>query len=181
MALLKRIMHPHLNSAGPHTEHIDKLSEWQLVVREYERISGKELDETVKMVALIEEAPLQLQEHHRLRYEEIGTDHKKVILSTCAGRGHGFWRSRGGHWRSQRRKRAAQRQAQRQRKKQRRQGQRDRPKRKAKAKERAQSPSITKISGKTPTSPIESVLFYFWHTWTFCDCDHRGRTANLLC
>ena len=94
MALLKRTMHPHLNSAGPHTEHIDKLSEWQLVVREYERICGKELDETVKMVALIEEAPLQLQEHHRLRYEEIGTDHKKVILSTCAG--HGFWRSEKG-------------------------------------------------------------------------------------
>ena len=48
MALLKRIMHPKLNSAGSDAEYIDKLSEWQQVVREYERIFGSELDHTVK-------------------------------------------------------------------------------------------------------------------------------------
>ena len=41
MALLKRIMHPHLNSAGSAAEYIDKLSERQQVVRENQRISGK--------------------------------------------------------------------------------------------------------------------------------------------
>ena len=66
MALLKSIMHPKLNSAGSDAEYIDKLSEWQQVVREYVRISGKE-------------APPQMQEHFRLRSEEIGTDCKKVI------------------------------------------------------------------------------------------------------
>ena len=48
MALLKRIMHGKLNSAVSDAEYIDKLSEWQQVVREYERISGKQLDQTVK-------------------------------------------------------------------------------------------------------------------------------------
>ena len=81
MALLKRIMHPNLNSAGSNAEYIDKLSEWQQVVRVYERISGKELDQTVKTATLIEEAPAQMQEHLRLRSEEIGTDYKKVILA----------------------------------------------------------------------------------------------------
>ena len=47
MALLRRIMHPKLNSAGSDAEYINKLSEWQQVVREYERISGSELDQTV--------------------------------------------------------------------------------------------------------------------------------------
>ena len=36
-------------------------------MREYERISGKELDETVKTATLVEKAPPQLQEHLRLR------------------------------------------------------------------------------------------------------------------
>ena len=45
-ALLQRIMHSHLNSAGSDAECIDKLSEWQQVVREYERTSGEELDQT---------------------------------------------------------------------------------------------------------------------------------------
>ena len=73
MALLTRIMHPHLNSAGADAEHIDKLSEWQQVVRGYELISGNELDQTVKTATLMEEAPPQVQEHLRLRSEEIGT------------------------------------------------------------------------------------------------------------
>ena len=46
MALLRRIMHPKLNSAGSDAEYINKLSEWQQ--GEYERISGSELDQTVK-------------------------------------------------------------------------------------------------------------------------------------
>ena len=33
MALLRRIMRPHLNSAGSDVECVDKLSEWQQVVR----------------------------------------------------------------------------------------------------------------------------------------------------
>ena len=45
MALLRRIMHPKLNSAGSDAEYINKLSESQQVVREYERISGSELDQ----------------------------------------------------------------------------------------------------------------------------------------
>ena len=81
MALLKRIVHPHLNSAGSDAEYIDNLSEWQQVVRQYERIYGKELDQTVKTTTLMNEAPPQLQEHLRLRSEEIGTDYKKVILA----------------------------------------------------------------------------------------------------
>ncbi len=81
MALLKRIMHPNLNSAGSHAEYIDKLSEWHQVVRVYERISGKELDQTVKTATLVVEAPPQMQEHLRLRSDEIGTDYKKVILA----------------------------------------------------------------------------------------------------
>ena len=48
MALLRCIMHPKLNSAGSDAEYINKLSEWQQVVREYEQISGSELDQTVK-------------------------------------------------------------------------------------------------------------------------------------
>ena len=81
MALLRRIMHPKLNSAGSDAEYINKLSEWQQVVREYERISGSELDQTVKTATLMEEAPPQMQEHLRLRSKEIGTDYKKVILA----------------------------------------------------------------------------------------------------
>ena len=79
MALLGRIMHPKLNSARSDAEYINKRTEWQQVVREYERISGSELDQTVKTATLMEEAPPQLQEHLRLRSEEIGTDCKKVI------------------------------------------------------------------------------------------------------
>ena len=54
MALLKRIMHPHLNNAGADAVYMDKLSEWLNVVRECERIFGNELDETVKTATLIE-------------------------------------------------------------------------------------------------------------------------------
>ena len=79
MALLNRVMHPKLNSAGFDAEYINKLSEWQQVVREYERISGSGLDQTVKTATLMEEAPPQMQEHLRLRSEEIGTNNKKVI------------------------------------------------------------------------------------------------------
>ena len=68
-----------MNSAGSDVEYINKLSEWQQVVRVYERISGSELDQTVKTATLMEEAPRQMQEHLRLRSEEIGTDYKKVI------------------------------------------------------------------------------------------------------
>ena len=82
MALLRRLMHPHLNSAGSDAQYIDKLSEWQQMIREYARISGKELDQTVKTATLEEEAPPQLQEHLRLRSEELGTDYKRVILAT---------------------------------------------------------------------------------------------------
>ena len=71
-AVLRRVMHPKFNSAGSDAEHINKLSEWQQVVREYERKTGSELDQTVK-TALMEEPP-QMQEHLRLRSEEIGTD-----------------------------------------------------------------------------------------------------------
>ena len=39
---------------GSDAEYIDKLSGWQQVVREYERISGRELDQTVKTATLIE-------------------------------------------------------------------------------------------------------------------------------
>ena len=81
MALLRRIMHPKLNSAGSDAEYINKLSEWQQVMREYERISGSELDQTVKTATLMEEVPPQMQEHLRLRSEEIGTHYKKVIQS----------------------------------------------------------------------------------------------------
>ena len=49
-------MHPKLNSAGSDAEYIKKLSEWQQVVREYERLSGSELDETVKTATLMKEA-----------------------------------------------------------------------------------------------------------------------------
>ena len=79
MALQKRTMRPKKNSASSNAESSDKLSEWQQLVREYERISGKELDQTVKTATLIEEAPPQMKEHLRLRSEEIGTDNKKVI------------------------------------------------------------------------------------------------------
>ena len=87
-------------------------------MREYEQISGKELDETVKTVTLIEEAPPQLQEHLRLRSEEIGTDYKKVILSIEGYvRPKKSWDSGGKscheHWLSQQWKRPAQRQKQR--------------------------------------------------------------------
>ena len=81
MALLKRVMHAHLRSAGSDAEYIDNLSGWQKVVREYEQISDKVLDQTVKAATLMEEAPAQLQGHLRLRFEEIGTDCKKVILA----------------------------------------------------------------------------------------------------
>ena len=81
MALLRRIMHPKFDSAGSDAEYIIKLTEWQQVVREYERISGSELDQTVKTATLMEEAP-QMQEHLRLRSEESGNDHKKVTQAT---------------------------------------------------------------------------------------------------
>ena len=87
MALLRRIMHPMLNSAGSDAEYINKLTEWQQVVREYERISGSELDQTVNTA--MEEAPPQMQEHLRLRSEEIGTDYKKVIQAI-----EGYFRSK---------------------------------------------------------------------------------------
>ena len=67
VALLKRIMHPHPNSAGSGAENIDNLSEW----------IGKERDQTVKTATLMEEAPPELQEHLRLHSEEIGTECKK--------------------------------------------------------------------------------------------------------
>ena len=57
MALLRRITRLTLNSAVSDAEYINKLTEWQQV----------------------EEAPPQMQEHLRLRSEEIGTDHKKVM------------------------------------------------------------------------------------------------------
>ena len=79
MALLRRIMHPKLNSASSDTEYINKLTEWQQVVREYEWSSGSELDQTVKTATLMEEAPPQMQEHLRLRSEELGTDYMIVI------------------------------------------------------------------------------------------------------
>ena len=71
MAKLKRTMHPKLNSAGCDAEYIDKMSEWQQVVREYEQTSGKEMDQTKKTATLTEEEPPQMQEHLRLRSEEI--------------------------------------------------------------------------------------------------------------
>ena len=74
LKLLKRIMFPKLNCAGSDAEYIDKLSEWQQVVREYERISGEELDQTVKTATLMEEAPPPMQEHFRLRSEELDID-----------------------------------------------------------------------------------------------------------
>ena len=42
-------------------------------------MSGSELDQTVKTATLMEEAPPQMQEHLRLRSDEIGADYKKVI------------------------------------------------------------------------------------------------------
>ena len=110
MALLRRIMHPHLNSAGSDAEYMDKLS--KKVVREFERISGQELDETVKTA---QEAPPQMQEHLRLRSEEIGTDYKESYLVYRGPRAlqevMGFWRpSIHGYWRSQQRKRPVQKQ-----------------------------------------------------------------------
>ena len=96
MALLMRIMHTKLNSAGSNAEYIDHLSEWQQVVREYERISGKELDQPVKTATLVEEAPPQVQEHQRLRSVEIGTDYKKVIQAVeCYVRSKKTWDSGG--------------------------------------------------------------------------------------
>ena len=53
MALLRRIMRPKLNSAGSDAEYINKLSEWKQVLREYERISGSELNQTVKTATLM--------------------------------------------------------------------------------------------------------------------------------
>ena len=85
VALLRRIMHLKLNSTVSDEEYITKLSEWQQVVREYERISGSELDQTVKTATLMDEAPPQMQEHLRLRTEEIGTDYRRSRV-TCARR-----------------------------------------------------------------------------------------------
>ena len=68
-------------------------SEWQQVVREFWQISDTGLDESVKTATLIAEAPPQLQEHLRLRSQEIGIDCKKVIRPsrvTCARRSHGI-------------------------------------------------------------------------------------------
>ena len=47
MALLKQLMHPHLNSATSDAEHIDKVSEWQNTVRVCEGISGQGSNATV--------------------------------------------------------------------------------------------------------------------------------------
>ena len=66
MALLRRIMHPKLNSAGSDAEYINKLSEWQTVAQENERISGSELDQTVKTANTDGgKRPPQMQEHLR--------------------------------------------------------------------------------------------------------------------
>ena len=40
MALLKQIVHPHLNSVSSDAEYMDKLSEWQQTVRQCKRITG---------------------------------------------------------------------------------------------------------------------------------------------
>ena len=42
-------------------------------------MSGSELDQTVTTATLMEEAPPQMQEHLRVRSDEIGTDYKKVM------------------------------------------------------------------------------------------------------
>ena len=69
MALLRRIMHPKLNSAGSDAEYINKLSEWLQVVRECERISGSEPDQTVKTATL----RLRSDENwHRLQESDTG-------------------------------------------------------------------------------------------------------------
>ena len=81
MALLRQIMHPRLGSASTDAEYLDKLSEWQKLVEEYERVAGGQLDSTVKTATLVEEAPQGLQEHLRLRSEEIGNDYKKVLVA----------------------------------------------------------------------------------------------------
>ena len=73
-------MHPHLNSVSSDAESMDKLSECQTTVRQCERITGLELDETFTTATQIEEAPPQLQAHPRLRSVEIGTDYKKVVV-----------------------------------------------------------------------------------------------------
>ena len=49
------------------------------MARQYERIYGMELDQTMKTATRVAEAPPQMQEHLRLRSEEVGTDYKKVI------------------------------------------------------------------------------------------------------
>ena len=81
MALLRMIMHPKLTTTTSDMEYLERLSEWQKIVHEYERVTGRELDETVKTATLVEEAPPQMQEHLRLRSEEIGNDYKKVVLA----------------------------------------------------------------------------------------------------
>ena len=47
-------MCPYPNRANTDAQNIDKLSEWQRTVREYERISGTELDETVQTATFID-------------------------------------------------------------------------------------------------------------------------------
>ena len=63
--------------------------------REYERISGSELDQTVKTGTLMEQAPPQMQEHLRSRSEEIGTNYKKVIQAI---EGYLRWKTNLEHW-----------------------------------------------------------------------------------
>ena len=43
MALLKRIMHPNLNSAGSDAEYIEKVSEWQQGVQEHLRFRSEKI------------------------------------------------------------------------------------------------------------------------------------------
>ena len=95
MELLRRIMPPHLNSAGSDAEYIDKLPEWQEVLREYERITGKGLvDDTVKTATLSEEAPPQLQVElrriwHRSKGKSQGPQHGESFREDANGVTHG--------------------------------------------------------------------------------------------
>ena len=84
MALLKQIMHPHLNSRLRCRIHGQTVTVAENSTNE--GISGQdELDQLVKTATLVEEAPTQLQEHLTSHSEEIGTDYKKVIwlASVC--------------------------------------------------------------------------------------------------
>ena len=92
--------------------NIYKVSESWKFVREYERISGNELDENVQTATLIEEAPPQLQEKswvafrrnwHRLQ-ESIPLNRRLRALDEVMG----CWRpNRRGLWQRQQRKMAS--------------------------------------------------------------------------